>query len=381
MAFFKTVDFLKRNNAEVLINITSEKGEMTMGKKADGLKVKVTALMLGLSLCFDKDELLEYCERVKGTPPALLIEDHWYPVTRFFKDNRFVPKPRSKSAPDIRDKEFQQRQEKSLVEAINQWNQPVRIDNFKHRLARASQAPEIGPHGKENIVDVVVWDERDFSYNVSCKMSHAADLGGGGIAGLQRTVPELVERLYYQVQYDLYGLGFDEGTSYHINQIPTLMYGIPYISALQMFQGCDGIGGKIDYLYIGPDKVEVRDGKLNGEFADRDAQLVGRLDCRVDQVANDLVAVGRDADLATGAHQLDDEPRGVLRRQPRRGHARPVAPGAEDDAAQVQVPGDPQRPLAVTGVGQPFTPWREGYDGHGPSVIPPPPRVQGTATT
>jgi hypothetical protein len=266
MAFFKTIDFLKRNNAAILVDVVSEKGEMTLGKKADGLKVRVSALMLGLSMCMDKDELLEYCERVKGVPPALLIDNAWHPVTRFFKDNRFVPKPRDKSAPDIRDKEFQQRQEKSLVDAINDWSQPIQVDNFRYKIAHAKQAPEFGPHGRENLVDVVVWDEVNFQYNVSCKMSHAADLGSGGIAGLQKTVPDLVEKIHNQVKDDLYGLGFNEGQTYHVNQIPTLMYGIPYIYALRMFQGCPEVGGTIDYLYIGPDKVEIKDARFNGNF-------------------------------------------------------------------------------------------------------------------
>lgn len=272
MAFFKTIDFLKRNNAEVLVGIVSNQGEMTLGKKADGEKVTVTSIRLGERLDdIKKEDVINYCLEVKGAPPELLVGEKWHAVTRFFKDSRFVPKARDKNAPDVRDKEFQQRQEKSLVDVINSWNQPVQIENFQYKISYAKQAPEFGPHGKENLVDVVVWDERNFSYNVSCKMSKAADLGSGGIAGMQKSVPDLVQQIYYQVQMDLYGLGFQEGFSYNILNIPTLLYSIPYTYAYSMFAGCDAVGGKIDYLYIGPDKVEMTDGSLNGQFWPVDA--------------------------------------------------------------------------------------------------------------
>ncbi len=275
MAFFKTIDILKRDNAQVLIKIVSEQGEMTIGKKADGLRVtvgcKIEIKGEEVEVTEDRfdeivEELKDHCLNVKGSPPRLDVNGQWIAITQFFKDPRFVPKAKDKNTPDVRDKEFQQRQEKSLVEVINQWSQPVKVDNFKYKLTRAIQAPEIGPHGKENLVDVVVWDEHNFSYNVSCKMSHAADLGSGGIAGLQRTVPDLVEKLFYQVKIDLYGMGFQEGNLYNIQHIPTFLYSIPYTYAYRMFQGSPEVGGPIDYLYIGPDKVEFKDNKLNGDF-------------------------------------------------------------------------------------------------------------------
>ena len=54
---------------------------------------------------------------------------------------------------------------------------------------------------------------------------------------------------------------------------------------------------------------------------------------RLDEVADGGVAVGRDADLATGAHQLDDEPRGRV------GLAGPGRP-LHGEAAPVEVGGD-----------------------------------------
>lgn len=266
MALFKTIDFLKRNNAEILLGIVLACGTMTLGKKADGEQVTVLGMRCGANAEPSKDDLLQYCETVKGLPPELLVGERWLPITRFFKDPRFVPKSRDKTAPDVRDKEFQQRQEKSLVEIINQFSTPVKVENFQYKLTYAKQAPEFGPHGKENLVDVVVWDEHNFSYNVSCKMSKAADLGSGGIAGLQKTVPDLVEKIYTQAQIDLYGMGFQEGWAYNVNQIPTILYSISYTYAYKMFAGSDGCGGKIDYLYIGPDKVEIKDNRFNGDF-------------------------------------------------------------------------------------------------------------------
>lgn len=266
MAFFKTIDILKRNNAAILINIVLTKSMMTIGKKSDGTPVVVESIRLGKKETICKDELSEYCMVVKGEPPELLNCNGWLPVTRFFKDPRFVPKTTLRDAPDVRDKVFQQRQERSLVETINHWNKPIALSNFRYKLVRAEQAPDIGPHGKENLVDVVVWDEKQYSYNVSCKMSHAADLGSGGMTGLLKSVPDLVEKIYWQIRTDLFNYGFEEGMMCDIRHIPSFMYQIPHTYAYKMFQGSDAIGGKIDYIYIGPEKVEYDGHKFNGEF-------------------------------------------------------------------------------------------------------------------
>lgn len=275
MALFKTIDLIKRTNAAVLISIILERGMMTCGKKADGIPMQVESeIKLGTLIHEVKEDnaldietlLFGYCETTKGLPPELNVPVGWTAITRFFKDSRFVPKSRDKTAPENRDKIFQQRQEKSLVDAINSCNVPIHIENFDYKIQRAAQAPDFGPHGKENLVDVVVWDTNNFSYNVSCKMSKAADLGSGGLAGMKKTVPDLVQELHTRVQGDLYSSGFHEGCSYDITKIPSLMYCIPYSYAYMMFSGCAEVGGKIDYLYVGPDKVEVNDNKLNGQF-------------------------------------------------------------------------------------------------------------------
>src|SRR6185437_9580934 len=59
-------------------------------------------------------------------------------------------------------------------------------------------------------------------------------------------------------------------------------------------------------ISLGEGKAVLRVSDLIGLLAalQVNSQFVGRLDCRIDQVANDLMAVGRDADFLAAAHQL-----------------------------------------------------------------------------
>jgi hypothetical protein len=65
MAFFKTIDILKRNNAAILIDIVLTKSMMTIGKKSDGTPVVIESIRLGKKETTCKDELSEYCLVVK----------------------------------------------------------------------------------------------------------------------------------------------------------------------------------------------------------------------------------------------------------------------------------------------------------------------------
>lgn len=275
MASLETVDILKRDNATVLLTIIKDQGSLRLGKNSQGEEVFVRNL-IRLSnhvfcvtehnlLCL-RELLLRHCKCVKGNPPEIMLTTgEWIRITYCFKDHRFVPKNTIKGAPADKDKAFQQRQEKSLVETIKKA-QGITIPGSEFPIVHAEQAPEIGPHGKENLVDVVVYNVWNHSYNVSCKQINAADLGGGGISGLLKSVPQLVKTLYDTTINDLQKLGFAQGYQYSVTSIPQIQYKIPDQFTYKIFRGSDEVGGKIDYMYVGPADVVLVNASLNGMF-------------------------------------------------------------------------------------------------------------------
>lgn len=273
MACLESADILKRDNLNVLLDIVQRGESLTVGSRGEGESIP---LMSKIRLCgiiyhvtphtraLAYARLREHCETIKGSPPEVCAAGIWKRITCFCKDARFVPKNTIKGAPAIKDKLFQQRQEIDLVAAINV--KPMMIPNFEYRIMRAEQAPDIGPHGKENLVDVMVYDEKQRVFNVSCKQDSAADLGGGGMTGLIKTVPGLITNLYSTVIKDLTSFGFKEAVSYNINEIPQFQYKIPDTFTYKIFRGSEQIGGVIDYMYIGPSTVVLTEDRMNGLF-------------------------------------------------------------------------------------------------------------------
>lgn len=275
MAALETVDILKRDNATVLLNILKNRETLKRGKNSSGEETVMRNVLRLIDHVFFVTEhnieclralLIRHCERVKGSPPEVMTEDgSWHRITSFFKDHRFVPKNTIKGAPADKDKVFQQRQEKGLVAAINA-SQGITIPLSESKIVRAEQAPDIGPHGKENLVDVVIYNTLNHTFNVSCKQTNAADLGGGGISGILKTAPSLVKTLYETTIKDLQNLGFIHGESYSVNLIPQFQYKIPPQFTYKLFRGSPEVGGEIDYMYIGPADVVLVNGTLNGMF-------------------------------------------------------------------------------------------------------------------
>ena len=275
MAALETVDILKRDNATVLLTILKEKGVMTRGKNASGSDVAVQNLIklqhrvmvvTDHNFACVRQLLLRHCETIKGVPPEVMCADgEWLRITMFFKDKRFVPSTRLKGAPENKDKLFQQRQEISLVDAINA-SQGITIPLSNLPIVYAEQAPDIGPHGKENLVDVVIYNTWSHTFNVSCKQTKAADLGGGGITGLLKTVPELVGCLFETTITDMRARGLEHGSKHKVNEVPQFQYKIPDKFTYSIFRGSDKVGGTIDYMYVGPADVVLTNNYLNGMF-------------------------------------------------------------------------------------------------------------------
>lgn len=284
MASFKTSDLLIGNSKyiETLMEVIRTRSEMIIGAKQDGEKIKLRNKIIIGDYEYNvtqrtKAELADKLEShllQQGNGPPWVVDSRGrqHSLITLYRDNRFLPKSRLRA--DVRDKAFQQRQESGLVAMINDLtlSGPIQIPGIAGMIYGADAAPEMSKHGKENLVDVVLYrgEHKNPIINVSCKQTKAADLGGGGMAGLRIIVPELIQKLYRQVQIDLREAGFEEGVQYNTKDIPTFVYQIPERYLKQIFRGHEKIGGTIDYMYIGPPDVIYENGKLNGDFISPD---------------------------------------------------------------------------------------------------------------
>lgn len=279
MAHFKTTDFLKESYIRTLCEIARERKEMIVGKFQDGTRIKLRPLIVLDDIpqkitkkTIDNviDATHKFLKKNRGSPPRVVdSKGKEHSVISLFRDSRFLPKTTIKADPNLTGKARQQRQEIGLVSSINEMtlDGPVRIPDLGYGIVRAEQAPDIGPHGKENLVDVILYLQNGARVNVSCKQTNAADLGGGGMAGLKKLVPHLIDKLYKRVVKDLTDAGFVEGVTYKSLSVPTYVYEIPQGEMTKIFRGHNDIGGEIDYFYIGPPEVS-RDsnGRFNGKF-------------------------------------------------------------------------------------------------------------------
>lgn len=252
---------------------------MISGKQQDGeqIKLRPVVLLADVEQTITKknqsqivDAIIAFITKNRGQPPYLVdSKGRTHSVISLYRDARFVPKSRIDADPTMTGKARQQRQELGVVSSVNELalSGEVKLNGITGSVVEAFQAPDIGPHGKENLVDVVLKLKNGRGLNVSCKQTKAADLGGGGMAGLSKIAPHLIRKLYAKVQADLKKDGYVEGGTYATADMPTYVYKIPNVELEKIFHGHDDIGGTIDYFYIGPDKVSIEPNRqLNGKF-------------------------------------------------------------------------------------------------------------------
>ena len=278
MANFKTTDFLKDSYLRTLCEVARNREEMIVGKFQNGKKIKLRpAIVLDAEQQITKktidnviDATQKFIKKNSGKPPYVIDSNgNEHSVISLFRDSRFTPKSKIVADPNLSGKAKQQRQEIGLVSAINDLclKGPIRIPDLGEEIIGAEQAAEVGPHGKENLVDVVLKMRSGKKLNVSCKQTKAADLGGGGMAGLKRIAPQLIDKLYDRVIKDIKRDGYVDGITYPSIKVATYVYQIPPPELGKIFRGHRDIGGEIDYFYIGPPHIELdHHGKFNGKF-------------------------------------------------------------------------------------------------------------------
>ena len=172
-----------------------------------------------------------------------------------------------------------ERQEKGLVDAITQaiaenGNNPIALFVEGEKMVGVSAARKYSGRqisGSEPYTDIIIEFHESVKkkpINISCKGESAPSLAGGGLRGLEESVPGLARKFLKQVFFELVNR-----KKLNIGDpVPNVFGQINQINTVKIVVGTTSMGGPIDYMYIGPMTISSRYDKdqnlltLNGKF-------------------------------------------------------------------------------------------------------------------
>lgn len=169
--------------------------------------------------------------------------------------------------------EAAERQEVALINTIKKYakNGPINVQGIKN-VIDANKMTGLNVLGTEPYTDVVLTLANNKKVNLSLKggtetgESQAPSVAGGGMAGLQALIPDVIGNFLTKANQWYKKQGFKKG-----DQIPDI-YGQlnPEYTDL-VLTGTPEMGGPVHYIYVGPMDVKVKSFEnnkltLNGVF-------------------------------------------------------------------------------------------------------------------
>lgn len=152
-----------------------------------------------------------------------------------------------------------ERQEKAFIDTINKYakNGPITVQGIKN-VTGARKMPGLNVLGTEPYTDVIL-ATKNGDINLSLKggtetgESQAPSVAGGGMAGLQTLIPDIIGKFLTKANQWYKRQGFKRG-----DQIPDI-YGQlnPEYTEL-VLAGTPDMGGPVHYIYVGPMDVRVK---------------------------------------------------------------------------------------------------------------------------
>jgi hypothetical protein len=254
--------FTHMTESGAVLKCTGKAEILVDGKKN---KVKLTTKILSNFLDNKKtgDNLFIECTKDSH------ISKKMYKPQEFFKDKEMGGAASKSSGLGS------ERQELGLIDFINttilkntqSWVAGIgRTEN----LLRAEKREGLSSVGQEPYIDVYVTTNKK-KYGISCKGKSAPSLAGGGIAGLNVVVPDLLPKMYARIEKQLKKMGYTEGAIVNIKSLPEFWIEIPDEYVEKVLVGNRKMGGPIDYMYVG--EMDVRgelkstgEISLNGDF-------------------------------------------------------------------------------------------------------------------
>ena len=263
MATLKYDDILKRNNVQVLLNRIHTQGEF-LYKTHDGPSLVCTgktSLKSGTLISntvIQKEALNEFLNnRVPSDYLEIEVNNgyitSYHRLTNFFKDKEFGGTAAKNS------ENGSERQEIGLLKILNEYSgKRLKPNSFYSPIKEARKNTGLSLAGQEPYIDIFIETHCGFTYGVSMKGTQSPSLAGGGITGIKRTVPELLDKLYDALINYLHSMGLKSGDVISADDIPDLYLKIPNEYLKIILTGTVEMGGPVDFMYVGDLNVNAQ---------------------------------------------------------------------------------------------------------------------------
>jgi len=167
-----------------------------------------------------------------------------------------------------------ERQESGLVDAINNHyalvSKPFTLRAGGTIISQVTSARKVEgrlPNGNEPYPDVEITSNNGKLYKISMKGTSAPSMAGGGLDGLEQTVPGFTGKFLEAALNEYKKRGYKDG-----DQIPDVYGKVSDKLKQTIVLGTPAIGGPITHLYIGPMNVvatkSASDLVVNGQLHD-----------------------------------------------------------------------------------------------------------------
>ena len=289
MATLKYTDLAKKDSVDILLRRVFSAGffQLKDEKSATLRCTKRIALKMNRQeVIYDEKNklepsLLKAFLKKKSLADSIEIElkftqrtKKFVKVTELYKDKEFDGKSKAKTS-----MVGAERQELGLIEALKDIAlRGVKLPGIDIEVSDVWKNEKRTVTGQEPYIDLFVKDIKNKTYGISCKGDFAPSLAGGGVAGLSRIAPRLVDGIYEKVEsYLKNDLGISEGTIVPAHLVPDIFIPIPNMEMKKILIGNEYIGGPVDYMYVG--KMDVSYSfmgqrvTLNGKFYDIESYM------------------------------------------------------------------------------------------------------------
>jgi hypothetical protein len=263
MAVISNADILKRNNIENLVNRIDNKGSFNLLTENGDVLVatgKVKLVIFGNTYTEINSDLLRMFLTAKKSSDKFEVEvvhnktKKFMSTTRFFKDKEFGGVAGKSTGTGS------ERQELGLINLLNENATKankyyVSSLGIKNKILRAEKNEGLSPLKQEPYIDVFILTHDGKKYGISMKGDSAPSLAGGGLIGIKSSAPDLLDKIYTEIEKYIKGLGFKDGSVIDANLIPDIFIRIPDKYVKKILVGNKEMGGPVDYMYIG--KMDV----------------------------------------------------------------------------------------------------------------------------
>lgn len=281
MAVITNADLLKRNNIEVIISRISNKGSFRLiSEDGDILlctgKIKIVVSGKTTYPQIDSTTIRKFIEEKSASDRFEIEVVHkntkkWLATSKFYKDKEFGGVAGKSTGGGS------ERQELGLISLLN--DNAVRGNKYYvstlgigNKILKAEKNEGLSSLGQEPYIDVFIHTQSGKKYGISMKGETAPSLAGGGLVGIKSSAPDLLDKIYKEIESYIKSLGFTDGSIINANLIPDIFIRIPDKYVKKILVGNIEMGGPVDYMYIGPMNVtgtvnhNTGEIKPNGKF-------------------------------------------------------------------------------------------------------------------